>query len=157
MKFILLVEGDTEHRVLPPFLRRCFEPLGFTNSIGFSAVNMGGWSNLHKDIAKKAHTYLTGPLQHPSIIAVVSLLDLYGPDFYPANKTTIPERVSWARHRIEAEVGHEKFRHFCAVHELEAWLLSQARDISERRERSRCRVGTIARTGEFPASAQAMA
>lgn len=55
----------------------------------------------------------------------MSLLDLYGPTFYPAHLTSADEKYSWAKADIEKEVGHGKFRHFFAVHETEAWLLSQ--------------------------------
>jgi hypothetical protein len=50
---------------------------------------------------------------------------LYGPTFYPPDKTTADERFSWGREHFEKEVGLEKFRLFFAVHEFEAWLLSE--------------------------------
>lgn len=72
---------------------------------------------------KKAGLYLNGP-QKDDIIAVIALLDLYGPTFYPAGKETAPERYEWAKAYLESKVGHPKFRQFFAVHETEAWLLS---------------------------------
>jgi hypothetical protein len=53
------------------------------------------------------------------------LLDLYGPDFYPSELETADERIEWGKKRLEEVVDQEKFRLFFAVHEFEAWLLSQ--------------------------------
>lgn len=53
------------------------------------------------------------------------MLDLYGPKFYPANKTTVAERYDWAKAWLEGQVGHPRFRQHFAVHETEAWLLSE--------------------------------
>ena len=51
-------------------------------------------------------------------------LDLYGPDFYPDDRKTAIQRVSWAKNHFENKVNHPKFRMFFAVHEVEAWFLS---------------------------------
>ena len=59
------------------------------------------------------------------LIAVIGLLDLYGPqNFYPSHLLTAQERYAWGQQKLQAEVSHQKFRQFFAVHELEAWLLS---------------------------------
>jgi hypothetical protein len=68
--------------------------------------------------------YLDGP-QRDEIVAVIGLLDLYGPDFYPDQVTSASERHDWAVEHIQQEVNREDFRMFFAVHEYEAWLLSQ--------------------------------
>ena len=53
------------------------------------------------------------------------MLDLYGPQFYPSGKTGIRDRYEWGQREVEGRVkGGPRFRHFFAVHELEAWLLS---------------------------------
>jgi hypothetical protein len=70
----------------------------------------------------KAKMHLEGPKQ-AEIIAVLALLDLYGPDFYPPDKTTADDRYVWGKAYFEREVGHARFRMFFAVHEYEAWLL----------------------------------
>jgi hypothetical protein len=123
MKFILFVEGETEQKVLPAFFKRCLDPK-FSKSVGMQPVLFFGWSDLVKSFARRAHAYLNGPGRE-DIIAVVSLLDLYGPDFYPENKTTADQRFAWAKAELEGKVGHPKFRQYFAVHECEAWLLSQ--------------------------------
>ena len=53
------------------------------------------------------------------------MLDLYGVDYYPENASSVQERYDWLCQYFENEVGHVRFRMFCAVHELEAWILSQ--------------------------------
>ena len=68
--------------------------------------------------------HLDGPAQS-EIVAVIGLLDLYGPNFYPDHLTTAAERYSWAKSHFEREVARERFRMFFAVHEFEAWLLSE--------------------------------
>ena len=122
MKFVLFVEGDTE-RALPPFLKRWLDPT-LPQRVGITTVRFTGWAELRREVGKRAHLYLNGP-QADEIIAVISLLDLYGPTFYPAHLNGADERYEWAKSDIEREVGHPNFRQFFAVHETEAWLLSQ--------------------------------
>lgn len=122
MKFILFVEGDTE-RALPPFFKRWLDPQ-LPQRVGIDPVRFTGWAEQRRETKKRAHLYLNSR-QAAEIIGVISLLDLYGPDFYPARLTGADERYEWAKHEIEGEVGHPKFRQFFAVHETEAWLLSQ--------------------------------
>lgn len=122
MKFVLFVEGETE-RALPPSLKRWLDPK-LPQRVGITPVRFTGWAELRREVRKRAHLHLNGP-QANDIIAVIVLLDLYGPDFYPAHLTEAYERYEWAKREIEREVGHPKFRQFFAVHETEAWLLSE--------------------------------
>jgi hypothetical protein len=125
VRFVLFVEGDTEKDVLPLFLKRCLEP-HLNQPVGIQAVNFHGWANLWRDMGQKAEFYLRGAGSSPDILAVVSVLDLSGPDIYPAHLTTATERADWAKCEVTAKkYQHDRFRHFFAVHELEAWLLSQ--------------------------------
>ena len=123
MKFVLFVEGDTEARALPAFFKRWLDPQ-LPRPVGVSPVRFTGWAELRREVRKRALLYLNSP-KAEEIIAVVSLLDLYGPPFYPAHLNEAGERYEWAKTDIEREVGHPKFRQFFAVHETEAWLLSQ--------------------------------
>ena len=59
------------------------------------------------------------------IIGAIGLLDLYGPNFFPDHISSTRDRHDWAVAHFQAEVGHPKFRMFFAVHEIEAWILSQ--------------------------------
>ncbi len=58
-------------------------------------------------------------------MANVPYLLNYGPTFYPAYLATPKEKYEWGKDHIEKKVGNEKFFHFFAVHETEAWLLSE--------------------------------
>ncbi len=122
MKFILFVEGYTEEKVLPKFFKRWLDPQ-LEKPVGVKPVRFEGWSELCKDVSRKSKMYLEGP-DRDKVIAVISLLDLYGPTFYPNNMKDSDERYSWGKENIEGKVCHPNFFHFFAVHEIEAWLLS---------------------------------
>ena len=122
MKFILVAEGHTEEQ-LPAFIKRWLDPR-LTRRVGIQLVRLPGWGAVESSISDRTRAYLEGPLGN-EIIAVVGLLDLYGPDFYPDQAGTVQERYDWAVRYIEARVNHPKFRMFFAVHEIEAWILSQ--------------------------------
>lgn len=64
-------------------------------------------------------------LPDASVVGAIGLLDLYGPQFYPADLKSSHEKVAFGTKRFEDQVNHRKFRMFFAVHELEAWILSQ--------------------------------
>jgi Domain of unknown function (DUF4276) len=127
MKFVLFVEGHTERSSVPAFLKRWLDAQ-LNQPVGIHPVLFEGWPELWRDTPNKARMYLFDPRRKDDIVGVVALLDLYGPTFYPPEKTTVSERYDWAKRELEAKVGHSKFRLFFAVHETEAWLLSN-RDI----------------------------
>lgn len=123
MKFILLVEGKTERDSVAAFLKRWLDPQ-LRQPVGIQVVAFDGYANLVREMAKKVRMHLEGP-GRGEIIAVIALLDLYGPTFYPLEKTTVEERYEWGKQHFENEVNQKLFRFFFAVHEFEAWLLSQ--------------------------------
>lgn len=123
MRFVLFVEGHTEQKAVPSFLKRWLDPR-LREPVGIKPVRFDGWPELVEEVDKKAHLYLEGPARD-DVIAVVSLLDLYGPKIYPAHLQSAADRDRWGKEHIEKKVNHKKFRHFFAVHETEAWLLSQ--------------------------------
>ena len=122
MKFILFVEGHTEDNALPEFLNRCLNEK-LTTRVGVKSVRFEGWHQLVKDAAGKVHEYLNQPKGLMTLSPSLAF-DLYGPTFYPPEKSTSTERYNWAKAYMEKQVGHAKFRQFFAVHETEAWLLS---------------------------------
>ena len=128
MKIVLFVEGHTEQKAVPEFLKRWLD-LRTTHRVGIQVVRYEGWPELIKDSPKKAMMYL----RQDDVIAVIALLDLHGPTFYPPSKRSSSERFDWAKRDLESKVGDTKFFQFFAVHEVEAWLLSDpnifARDI----------------------------
>jgi hypothetical protein len=135
MKFVLIVEGYTEHTAVPEFLRRWINSReSLPRKVGVDAVNLkGGGKELLDRIVSKAEHYLKGPGQDLDIIAVLGMLDLYNPSFdelWNANGlSTVEKRYDWAVNEIPPRVNHEQFRMFFAVHEVEAWLLSQPENL----------------------------
>lgn len=119
MRFLLFCEGETETKALPSFFKRWLDER-LCRPVGVTPVKFAGWRNLRDEVAKKAHLRL----REDDVIAVISLLDLYGPTFYPEHLATAMQKYDWARGAIEKEVGSDRFRQFFAVHEVEAWLLS---------------------------------
>jgi hypothetical protein len=119
MKFVLFAEGYTEHKAVPAFLKRWLDPK-LSKPVGIQSVRFDGWAELVKDAPVKAELYLS----KGDVIAVIALLDLYGPTFYPDDKNTPDKRYEWAKRYLEEKVGLNKFFQFFAVHEVEAWLLS---------------------------------
>ncbi|MBI3463597.1 MAG: DUF4276 family protein [Planctomycetes bacterium] len=127
MKFVLFVEGDMEQAVLPPFLKRYLDPK-LKQRINVTAVRFHGWRHLIDESPTKALMHLNNPRGSAGIIAVIALLDLYGPTFYPPDKRTADARHDWAKRYLEREANRKvkdhRFHQFFAVHEIEAWLLS---------------------------------
>jgi hypothetical protein len=123
MKFIIFVEGYTEEKILPQFIKKWLDPK-LPKPVGIKTVRFEGWPELLKDAPQKARMYLNGG-DKKNIIAVLSLLELYGPTIYPNQITHMNKRYHWAKQYIEQKVNLPKFYQFFAVHEVEAWLLSQ--------------------------------
>lgn len=123
MKFVRFVEGHTEPKALPQFLKRWLDPR-LPTRVGIKAVRFEGWRDYCAEIGKKVSLNLSGN-SAADIIAGIGLLDLYGPTFYPIDKVSTADRFRWAKSEIERQVGHPKFRQYFAVHETEAWLLSE--------------------------------
>ena len=123
MKFVLFVEGHTERASVPAFLKRWLDPQ-LTQKVGIQPVRFEGCKDFDKGLCRKAHMYLDSPARD-EIIAVIGLLDLYGPHIYPGHLSSAHDRYEWGVRHYEQQVGRSNFRIFFAVHEVEAWLLSQ--------------------------------
>ncbi|MDW7739932.1 MAG: DUF4276 family protein [Bacillota bacterium] len=124
MYFIIFVEGSTEDKILPDFLTKWLNTK-LPEKVSVRTVNFKGYANLYKDVAQKAIMHLNSP-QSDEIIAIIGLLDLHGPNFYPEELHTVDEKYLWAKQHLEEQVGSPRFRQHFAVHELEAWLLSDS-------------------------------
>lgn len=122
MKLILFVEGHTERGALPSFFKRWLDPQ-LPQPIGVKTVRFEGWRDYVDEIAKKVHLNLSGKVG-ADVVGAIGLLDLYGPTFYPRTAATASERYAWAKAELERKVDHPRFRQHFAVHETEAWLLS---------------------------------
>jgi hypothetical protein len=126
MKFVLLVEGDTEFRALPRFLKRWLGPQ-LRQPVRIDPVDLGSWSVVVNEAPKRTRLLLNDKKQRDEIIAVIGLIDLHGPNhskYFPPHVESVEDRCRWVKQKVEREVGHPKFRQFLAVHEVEAWLLS---------------------------------
>jgi hypothetical protein len=127
MKFVLLVEGHTEHRAIAEFIKRWLDPQ-LSRPVGVTPIRFQGYGDLMRDVANRTKMILNDPQAGQEVIAVISLLDFYGPTFsFPKGVAGTAARCAWAKNDIERRVGDERFRHFFAVHEFEAWLLSSPR------------------------------
>ena len=121
MKIVLFVEGHTEHQAVAAFLKRWLD-IRLDKPVGVQTVRFEGWPELVASCANQAQRHLNGP--KADVIAVLALLDLYGPTFYPSDKITAAARYKWAKVYLEEKVDQTKFSQHFAVHETEAWLLS---------------------------------
>jgi hypothetical protein len=126
MKFVVFVEGETE-KCLREFFNKWLEKQS-SLSLRIKTVKFNGWSDFERKTPKKAEMYLNSK-DKDDIIAIIGLLDLYGPEFYPDSVTSKKDRIKWGTKHIEDAVNNKKFKMFFAVHELEAWLLSQPENL----------------------------
>jgi len=122
MRFILFCEGQTE-RLMAPFLKRWLDSQ-LPAAVKVQPVRFNGWRHMLDDIPVKVALWLNKE-GADDIVAVVSLLDLYGPTIYPQDANSPMRRKDWIKKHIEDKANHARFRHYSAVHEVEAWLLSQ--------------------------------
>jgi len=126
MKFVLLVEGATEKKGIASFLKK-YLGSQLSQPVGIQLVDMGGYGDFKKKVRRKTEMHINGP-DRDQLIAVIGLLDLYGPqfsNFYPADQTFARQRYEWGVNYFKRKVNNSNFRMFFAVHEFEAWILSQ--------------------------------
>jgi hypothetical protein len=124
MKFVIFCEGHTERAVMADLLSRWLNPR-LTQRVGFKRVRFDGWPQLVEETPKKAEMHL----RDPGILGVISLLDLYGPTFYPSHLTTASKRREWGVQYMLGRFSDPRYRHHFAVHEVEAWVLSQPENL----------------------------
>lgn len=126
MRFVILVEGHMERMAVHEFLKRWLD-LRLDPPVGVRVRRFQGKDHFRKECAKVARD-LRGAPNGKDIVGVVGLLDLYdGPacsTWYPRRLKAADERRAWAIREMEREVGNPRFRQFFAVHETEAWFLS---------------------------------
>jgi hypothetical protein len=124
MKFILFVEGATEKQGAVDLIRRWLDARLAPVRVGVKPINVRGFGNFSREVPRKARLHLSGR-DAEKIIGVIGLLDLYGANIFPGRISTVEEMWQWGKNKIEKEVNHPKFRMVFAVHDVEAWLLSQ--------------------------------
>ncbi len=117
MKLVLFVEGDTES-CLPRFLKLWLDPrLG--QEIEIRIVNFRGVGNYLKEFEERARR----ELRRAQLCGIVGLIDFYRSSL-PYPHDTVEKNYVWAKRELETRVGEPHFRQHFAVHETEAWLLS---------------------------------
>jgi hypothetical protein len=124
VRFVLLVEGATERLTAGSFLRKWLCPPRLKQPVGVHVKSFRGYADLARKVVDLAQMQLDDT-DRGDILAVIGLLDLYGPDFYPGHATTAKDRYDWGVAYFERAVQRDRFRMFFAVHEFEAWLLAQ--------------------------------
>ncbi len=121
-RFVLFVEGHTEFESLSEFFTRWLN-LRLSRAAEVFPIRMDGVGHYRSVIPKKVALQLEEPTGS-DVIAVIGLLDLYGYPNFPPEILTAQERYNWAKEQIESRVNNPNFHQHFAVHELEAWLLS---------------------------------
>lgn len=115
MRLTLLVEGETESIAIHSFLQRWLNrPDRLSRPVGIRSIDLGGSGSYLKEFAARAKKELEGG----RCFAVIGLLDYYGSGL--SSKFTVAKAKAF----LEDQVGDRRFRQHFAVHETEAWLLS---------------------------------
>ena len=92
MRFVLLVEGNTEKQTIAEFFKRWLDPQLKTR-IGIQVVRFNGYSQLLQKVVVRAQAFIDGP-KNDDIVAVIGLIDLYGPTFYPEHCPCLSEMLN---------------------------------------------------------------
>ncbi len=122
MKIVLFVEGWTE-KALPLFLKRWLDPQLAPYTIAVTPVRFNGVNDFLDNLANKARLHLDAP----GTIVVVGLLDLYGLRLAYPKHADRDQKIAFARMEITNRIEkayRPRFRQHFAVHETEAWFLS---------------------------------
>jgi len=119
MRLVLFVEGRSENLAIKEFLKRWLDKRTL-QPLGLQTARFDGWPELVKDVPVKVPLYL----RKDDVLGVVSLLDLYGPTFYPDGVRSAKDRWEWGRGYMQNLHQDERYRHYFACHEFEAWLFS---------------------------------
>ena len=117
MKLAIFLEGKTEG-CLREFLG-CWLEDKLTNQVRIQPVKFNGVGEYLKEIAPRANR----ALQDPGVLGVIGLIDFYASTMqYPDGP--VATQYQWAKKELEHRVNHPRFHQHFAVHETEAWLLS---------------------------------
>ncbi|HOC92079.1 MAG TPA: DUF4276 family protein [bacterium] len=122
MKILLFVEGKTENIITQVFLKKWLDSQ-LDKKISVKPIVFDGCGDYLKRAGKKSQLHL----DNSEVIAIFGLLDLYGLPEKCKGGNTVDEKTNFARKKIIESLPKEcrpKFHQHFAVHELEAWLLS---------------------------------
>lgn len=122
MKFIMIVEGQTERLAIQEFLKRWFDSK-LSEKVGIKQ-RMFGRGDFKSRIKKQALKHIEED-SNQEILGVICLMDIYGfGSDYEGVRRNVNALFKDQKKTIEKYVNHKQFRMFFAVHEFEAWLLS---------------------------------
>ena len=136
MKIVLLVEGWTE-KELKPFIKRWLDTQLSPQTVGLQVVRFEGNAQFLRDVAGKTHFHLS----LNDTIAVFGLLDLYGLKLDYPKQAGRDQKIKFARDHIVNKIApadRPRFRQHFAVHETEAWFLSDPRLFSTIKLPAKC-------------------
>lgn len=139
MHFVIIVEGHTEHKAVGEFFGRWLNAEDRLRArVSVKPINLqGGGADLLRRLAERARFYLAGHGRDDKILGVVGLLDLYNPSFdnlWPAADIK-DKRYARGIDHVKGIFDHPQFLMAFAVHEIEAWMLSQPENLPERVQR----------------------
>lgn len=117
MKLGLYVEGSTE-KAVPAFIKRWLDPR-LPQPISVPPVPFKRVQDYLDHFADRVKLALADR----KIDGAIGLIDFYGSGL-PYRGDTIMEQYKWARRHLESRVDDARFIQHFAVHETEAWLLS---------------------------------
>ncbi len=124
MEFHVFVEGDCEYKTLSKFLKKWLDKR-LAKPVRIKVSNLRGSGGYHRRIADRVRT-IDEQKKDTNIVGIIGLLDLYGLPFtFPKSYTSAKQRYDYAKRKIQKTVNIPSFHQFFAVHEYEAWLLSQ--------------------------------
>lgn len=117
MKFVLYVEGSTE-KAVPTFIKRWLDAR-LPQPVSIPAISFNGAQDYLNHYARRVILALADE----KIDGAIGLIDFYGSGL-PYRGNTVEEQYRWARQHLQSQVDDARFIQHFAVHETEAWLLS---------------------------------
>ncbi len=117
MKLAVFVEGQTEG-CLREFLSRWLEQ-NHVRGVGIDIRCFNGASDYLAGIRRSASL----ALGTANVLGAIGIIDFYGSTLsYPDD--SVANQYQWAKGELERRIDNPRFRQHFAVHETEAWLLS---------------------------------
>ena len=128
-RIVILCEGKTEELAIRYFILKQWAKDGLS-SVGLDRVNPRG----HLD---KVAPYARNYLDEPEVLAVFTLIDLYGMNLvtHPPNDdldAKVRRVQNWLRDPLRKHKRAECFVPHVSVHEVEAWILAEGAALAKK-------------------------
>jgi hypothetical protein len=126
---VVLCEGKTEERAVRFFVARQWALDGLS-AVGLNRVDLRG----HLD---KVATFARNKLDEPQVLAVFTLVDLYGMTLVTHSPNDdldakVRRIQNWLRSQLGQHVRTRDFIPHVSVHEVEAWILAEGTALATR-------------------------